>query len=267
MVMPVTSEAFASVRYGVPRWNPAWAVPEVPVPESDLHDDAINYLQAVLKFWAGRSPGNHRVFRNLGLRWVQEEPRAGFDPDLCLIQNAPKEEDGVLSSYALWRPDRPTPRLAIEVVSPSHPYKDYIDTPERAAASGVPELWVYDPLMKGPNVHGGPFLLQVFRTTEAGYTRVHAGPGPAYSPELDAFLHPTETRVASQAKLCISADREGRQPFLTGEEHREQERLTERQGRLAAEEARLAAQQARQAAEERVRELEEQLKWRGGGRE
>lgn len=258
MAMPdMTEAAFSSVCYGVPRWNPAWAVPEVPVLESDLHDRAINYLQAVLDFWAGHTPGSHRVFRNLGLRWVQEEPRAGFDPDLCLIKGAPKVEEGVLTSYALWQPDRPTPRLAIEVVSSNHPYKDYIDTPERAAASQIPELWVYDPLMKGPKVHGGPFVLQVFRTTDAGYTRVHAGTGSAYSPELDAFLHPTDSRLPSQAKLRISADREGNQPFVTAEEYQEHEKLKERQ-------ARLAERQGRLAAEERVRELEAQLRWSRG---
>jgi Uma2 family endonuclease len=42
------------------------------------------------------------------------------------------------------------PILAIEVVSPGHPYKDYVDTPERCAACGIGELWVYDPMLAGP---------------------------------------------------------------------------------------------------------------------
>jgi len=31
-------EQRAGVAYTAPRWSPDWAVPEVPVPESELHD-------------------------------------------------------------------------------------------------------------------------------------------------------------------------------------------------------------------------------------
>ena len=43
-----------------------------------------------------------------------------------------------LSSLRLWEPGLAPPIAALEVVSPGHPYKDYIDTPDRAAACGVP---------------------------------------------------------------------------------------------------------------------------------
>lgn len=259
--MKMTEMDFVSVRYGVPRWNPAWAVPEVPVPDNPLHDQAIEYLRKLLEFWAKGVAGEHRVFRNLGIRWIEHEPRSGFDPDLCLLPNAPREEDEKLTTLQLWR--HPTPRLAIEVVSPNHPYKDYVDAPERAAAAGIPELWVYDPEMKGLEVHGGPHLLQVFRTTDAGYTRLHGGPGPGYSPELEAYLHPTETEVASRARLRISHDPEGNNRWLTEEEYQKQQRLAAEVRERAAKQAQLAAEERVQAAEARVRELEAELKKRG----
>ena len=51
------------VRYHVPRWAPAWAVPEVPVPEPDTHDTAIDYLKALLFAWAARSGRNVKIAR------------------------------------------------------------------------------------------------------------------------------------------------------------------------------------------------------------
>ena len=139
------------------------------------------------------------------------------------------------------------------MVSPGHPYKDYIDAPERAAACGIKELWVYDPLLVGPKARGGPFLLQVWRAIESGYVLQHAGPGPAYSEELKAFLHPTETRAAEQAKLCISDDANGRVSWLTEAESEKRLRLLEEQ-RLADERSR------RLAAEQRILELESKLR-------
>ena len=50
-------ESMRAVRYTVPSWSPAWAIPEVPVPESQLHDQAIEYLRAVLLAWAARWTG------------------------------------------------------------------------------------------------------------------------------------------------------------------------------------------------------------------
>jgi len=34
-------DAVSAVRYTVPRWSPAWAIPEVLASESQLHDPAI----------------------------------------------------------------------------------------------------------------------------------------------------------------------------------------------------------------------------------
>lgn len=228
-----------SLSYGVPRWNPAWAVPDVPVPEAPSHDAAIDYLKALLTAWAMRMEGDHRVFRNLGLRWVPEEPRSGFDPDLCLVAGASELPDRA-RSLRLWLPGHSTPRLAIEVVSAGHPYKDYVDTPERAAAAGVPELWVYDPELLGPKARGGPFLLQIWESTQQGFVRTHAGQGPAYSSQLSAWLHPNRYAGPGSARLRISSNAEAGSFWLTP---------LERETQRADEQAQRADEQARRADE------------------
>lgn len=245
-----------AVRYPVPRWSAAWAVPEVPVPESDTHDAAIEWLRALLLAWVARTGRDIKVARNLAIRWVREEPRAGFDPDLCLVEPAPDRAQP-LSSLKLWLPEHAPPLLAIEVVSPGHPYKDYIDTPERCAACGVHELWIYDPMLEGPRSRGGPQLLQVWRRPERGsFERIHAGAGAAFSPALQAWLHPEPSRLPSGARLIISDDAEGRERWLSTEELA---RLEERRARAGEQRARSNEQQAR-AEEERARAEERQAR-------
>jgi Uma2 family endonuclease len=250
------------------------------VPESDTHDVAIEYLRALLLAWAARSGRSLKIARNLGIRWVQREPRAGFDPDLCVIEPAPPV-DVPLTSLRLWEPGHTPPLLAIEIVSPGHPYKDYVDTPDRCAASGVGELWVYDPMLKGPKAHGGPHLLQIWRRSDAGaFERCHAGSGPAYSPALEAWLHPNASQLPSAAQLVIAGDSEGRERWLTTEETeralrkrehalREQERVLREQERVLREREHTLREQERRehqaecaAFEARIAELEAKLRQR-----
>jgi Uma2 family endonuclease len=243
----------------VPRWRPEWAIPEVPVSESDTHDLAIEWLRALLVAWVERTGRNIKVARNLGVRWVREERRNGFDPDLCLLEPAP-DATQALHSLRLWQTDHPAPQLAIEIVSPGHPYKDYVDTPERCAACGVSELWVYDPMLAGPRARGGPHLLQVWRRrADGGFERVSAGSEPVHWPFANAWLHPCASPLPSGARLLISDDRAGRQLWLSNEQRA---RTAEQQARTAEQQARTAEQQARERLEhslKRQAELEEQL--------
>jgi Uma2 family endonuclease len=232
MAMSVQSPQL-EVRYAEPVWNPAWAVPEVPVPESDTHDLAIEYLRSLLLAWAERTARDVKVARNLGIRWVKEEPRCGFDPDLCVIE-PPPPRDRTLSSLRLWEPAHTAPKLAIEIVSSGHPYKDYIDTPERASACGITELWVYDPMLVGPKARGGPHLLQVWsRDTRGEFSRSHAGNGPAHSPFLNAWLLPAASKLPSDAKLKLSDDRNGNAVWPTELQLVEQKTARERELLLA----------------------------------
>ena len=243
MTMSQAEHGQFSVRYSVPRWNASWAVPEIPVPESDTHDLSIEYLRGVLLAWARRTARHVKLARNLGIRWVEQEPRAGFDPDLCLIEPPPPDR-GTLRSLCLWRPGHVAPRLAVEVVS-SHPYKDYIDTPERCAACGVAELWIYDPMMLGPKAHGGPYLIQVWCRDDSGNMhRIHAGSGPVYSPALGAWLHPVESDEPQEAQLRLADDATGRSFWPTLDEAAQQHVHAEKRRADAAEAelARLRAQ-------------------------
>jgi Putative restriction endonuclease len=259
MAQPVLDDAspLPTVTYTVPRWSPAWALPEVPVPEGDTHDAAIEWLRALLLGWVARSGRDVKVARNLGIRWEEGEARFGFDPDLCLIEPSPDRREP-LGSLRLWLPEHAAPILAIEVVSPGHPYKDYVDTPERCAANGVQELWIYDPMLVGPRARGGPYLLQIWRRREGTFERVFAGEGPVHCPLLGAWLRPQASRLPEGARLHLSDDAAGRERWLSAEERARLEarraRINEREARTSEQEARAAEQEAR-AAEQRIRAL------------
>ena len=105
--------------------------------------------------------------------------------------------------------------LAIEVVSTTNPNKDYVVAPDKYAASGTGELWIFDPLLAGPRAQGGPFRLQVWQRDDQGrLLRTYAGPGPATSRFLGAHLVVTD----DGSNLRIADDAEGTRLWLTGEE-------------------------------------------------
>ncbi len=266
-------DLLVTVTYSQPRWRSEWAVPEVPVPESNLHDLCIEYLRSLLLAWSERQRRDLLVARNLGIRWFEEEPRAGFDPDLCIIE--PPPPGGPPTSLRLWEPGHEPPWLAIEVVSSGHPYKDYLDTPARSAACGVRELWVYDPLLAGPRSSGGPFALQIWTRHGETMTRTHASSAPGYSPALDAWLvadvDPSAANrqhvgaaqsrqpPTTQTRLRITTAEVGGTPWPTLIESERQRAEAERQ-RAEAERRLTAAERSRaDAAEKEIRRLEREL--------
>jgi hypothetical protein len=168
------------------------------------------YLRDVLRFHVVTVGRDASVFRNLAVRVRRERPSVGFDPDLCLVEPAPPESES-LDSLCLWRPGHSVPRLTVEVVSPGHPHKDYVDIPARCASAGVEELIVFDPKLAGPASLGGPFLLQVWcRGKDGAFERVAAGSGPGWSQVLGAWLVPSENGA-----LRVAEDPEGARPWLT----------------------------------------------------
>jgi len=227
------------LRYEIRSEPDEWTLPEEPVPESRLHDLVIDHLKALLSAWAARAGREVMVARNLAIRWVRERPQIGVDPDLCLIEPPPPEGDA-LRSLQLWQPGHCGPVLAVEVVSLTHPSKDYGSVQDRYAACGAGELWVFDPLLAGPRVNGGPFALQLWRRSGEELERIYAGPGPARSPAVDGWLLVT----GAGKTLQICADPQGAQPWLT---------------ELEAERAQ------KEQALQRVRELEAQLQKLKGG--
>jgi len=219
-ILPVTMLARTSVslRYPVRPKPEAWVIPEGTVPESTAHDAAVLRIFLLLTEWAARQPGRVRVARNLAVRWFQEHPRSGIDPDLCVLDPAPEEMDKDLPSLCLWKPGHHVPRFCVEVVSTTHPNKDYVDVPERYASLGVSELLIFDPLLQGPRKLGGPVPLQLWRRDEAGtLERVHFGAEPVYSNELDGWF------IVSDRQLLIAEDRAGSRPWQTEVERQRDE--------------------------------------------
>ncbi len=216
------------------------------MPESTVHDEASELLKLLLAAWALRV-GNARVVRNLAVRWDAEHPRNGVDPDVSVLSPPPPGNPD-LRSVLTWEEGSSPPLLAIEVVSETNPHKDYVVAPDKYAACGVSELWIFDPLLSGPPSQGGPHRLQVWRREDGDLVRVYAGAGPVRSQVLGAYLVP----VAEGRKLRISDDAEGTRMWRTAEENERAEKEAER----AEKEAALA----------RIADLEAELARRESGR-
>jgi Uma2 family endonuclease len=222
------------VVYGVPR---GWELSEETMPESVAHRDAVTLLQALLLHWArGR---NVQIVANLAVRWDEAHPSIGLDPDVAVLSPPPPPDGEGLRSVRTWEQGHSAPLLAIEVVSTTNPKKDYVIAPDKYAASGTGELWIFDPLLAGPRNHGGPFRLQVWQRDEEGrLVRTYAGDGPGTTRVLGAHLVVTD----DGHKLRVADDAEGKTLWLTGEE---------------------AERAEKEAALARVAALEEALRRRG----
>ena len=229
------------VHYTVPRLRArGWELSEETMPESVVHDQAVELIKALLVAWAARA-ARALVVRNLAVRWDESHPQIGVDPDVCVLCPPPSEAAD-LRSVRTWVAGHEAPVLAIEVVSETNPAKDYAVAPDKYAASGVGELWIFDPLLAGPASHGGPLRLQVWRRRDDGdFVRIYAGAGPARSPLLGAWLVATD----EGRRLRVADDELATRFWLTAEE-----------AERAAKEAECAAKEAALA---RIAELEAQL--------
>lgn len=194
------------VVYGVPESLPGWELSEEKMPESDAHDETVELLEAILSWWA-RGRSDVQIARNLAIRWNRAAPRVGVEPDVCVLwPRPPRPESDVLARVRTWLPGHAPPRLAIEVVSDSDPRKDYAIAPDKYAASGTEELWIFDPLLAGPTAHGGPRRLQIWQRSEGGrFERTYEGEGPARSALLGAYAVVTD----EGRRLRIADDPEG----------------------------------------------------------
>jgi hypothetical protein len=209
------------------------------VPEAPLHDEVAQALKLLLCAWAARSTQQLRIARNLAIRWLQDHPTTGIDPDVCVL--APPPDDlNELGSLCLWKQGHFAPSLCFEIVSANHPHKDYADIQDRYAAMGTHELIVFDPLLAGPKSLGGPVPLQLWRRDAGGgFERLHFGDSPVYSEVLDAWV------IAQGRSLVIADDRAGK--------HRWQSEVELMTAQLAAEKA------ARESMERELAELKAKL--------
>jgi hypothetical protein len=268
MTVSISAQRLSGVRSLVPRDRPGWELSEETMPEAVLHDENVRFLWHILAAWAAEH-GPCLVVRNLAIRWDEERPQVGLDPDVAVIKPPPPEGDG-LRSLKTWNEGHQPPLLAAEIVSETNSRKDYLLAPEKYAASGTQELWVFDPLLCAPGYRGGPFRLQIWNRDERGdFVRTYAGDGPARSKALDAYL----VVVAGGRKLRLARDPAGMDLWLTAEEsqraakekeraEKEWERAEKERERAEKERERAAKEQeraAKEAAFARIRELEAEL--------
>lgn len=187
------------------------------------------------------------------VEWDPNDPRARVSPDMFLLDGqSPRIAPSI---WCTWEPGCDPPRLAMEIVSKKSRAKDYDLNPSRYAALGVEELAIFDADPRGEQA----FALQLYRRTSRGqFLRVYAGPGPAESKVLGAWLVVTD----GGAHVRLARDAAGADLVLIAEE-----RVKDAEGRAATAEERAAnaEEQARihreQAAalEVRLRELEARL--------
>jgi hypothetical protein len=220
--------ATVQLSYPVQKIPESWVLTEDKVPESFAHDEVVADLRDLLRDWVGRSPRQLRVARNLGVRFVEADPRIGIDPDLCVLEPPPPDALK-LGSLRTWLAGHVPPRLCFEIVSPNHPHKDYLHIQDRYAVMGTEELVVFDPLLCGPRSLGGPVLLQRWQRAGSLFERSHFGNDPVYSEVLGAWLLPSGMR------LGIADDREGTRPWATVAERGRAEKEREHEQRLALE--------------------------------
>jgi len=235
-----------------------WELPEETMPQSTGHAAAVKLMEAILDWWA-RSQPNTRVAHDLGIRWVEQYPNVGLDPDVSVFRPAPPTKpNGNLLTVRTWVPGHTLPILAIEVVSETNPRKDYEIVPKKYEASGTPELCIFDPFLAGPRGDDGrgPYRLQLWLRNEYGeLKRVYAGDGPVYSPTLNGYF----MTVDEGRKLRISSDEAGLQWWPTSDEVAWEAEAMERVAKEAERKAKEAAQKAEKEALARVAELEAQL--------
>jgi hypothetical protein len=226
------------LRYPVmPRFED-WVIPEGTVSESVPHNEAARTLELVLAGWATRRAEPVAIARNLAIRFYEDRPQLGIDPDVCVLMPPPPGFEE-LSSLCLWKPGHVAPPLSIEVVSRTHPNKDYTTIQDRYAAMGGQEVVIFDPLLAGPHAFGGPVPLQLWRRDAMGLLeRTHFGQGPAFSEVLGAWF------VPDGRCLAIADDREGQGRWQTNEERAHAEKEHER-----AEKERERAEKERERAQ------------------
>jgi hypothetical protein len=245
-----------AVRYPVRPRLDAWVLPEGTVPESIPHDAAAHRLKLLLDAWVARNSVPRTIARNLAIRWLEAAPRIGIDPDVCVLDPPPPGVNE-LGSLCLWKAGHVPPTICFEVVSRNHPHKDYAELQDRYAFIKARELVVFDPLLAGPQILGGPVLLQLWRRDAFGMLeRVHAGDQPVLSEVLGAWLVPTSTT------LEIAADREGSERWPTWEDQAIAERAEKERERAEKERERAEKERERAArleVEQRLAALERKL--------
>ena len=249
---PAPTEMVYELTLRPDRWT---LMDDPPMPDPVLQDQSTRTLVLVLEHRIATRGMNASTGAHLAVRWDHAHPTVGVDPDVYLVEPALAPDT---TSLRVWEAGRQPPRLAVEIVSQSTADVDYLDKPERYAASGTRELWIFDPQGFGPSVAalGGPYRLQVWRrVAKDKFKRIFAGEGPGYSRELGAWIVVT----SEGRELRLADDRAGTRLWPTAAEAERRAREVAETAREVAETAREAAETAREAAET-AREVERQAR-------
>ena len=236
--MTQSLEREVTVRYRIPGFSERWTIPEGTVPETAWHYERAEQLRTRAARGLERAGRLAIVYRNLAIRVREDRPQIGFDPDICVVEPPPPEAHAI-ESLKLWLPEHHPPRLVVELVSQSHPTKDYVEVPDACAAIGVEELVLFDPTRAGPRAHGGGSLVQIWRRgPDGGFERVSASDASTFSIVLGAWLIPN----AARRELLIADDPSGLGLWPTSEELAQTERAEKEAAlrRVAALEAELS---------------------------
>jgi hypothetical protein len=102
-------------------------------PETDHIQNWLAVLREMDHLGKGRI---EMVKKNQGLQTQLERLQASLEK----VQKSNLSLRDEVASLKLWHPGHVAPQLAVEVVSPGHPFKDYVTAPQKYAASGTFEL-------------------------------------------------------------------------------------------------------------------------------
>ena len=203
-------------------------------------------VQSTFEVRVAREGRDASILANVPLRWNGAHETIGVDPDVMWVEPA---LPAGMRSVLTWEPGVAPPRLAVEIVSRRTAYKDYVRGPDKYAASGTRELWVFDPEGYGrTDDERGPWVLQVWRRSRDTFRCVYRGDGPFRSKELGAWI------IVVGDLLRVADDEAGTTLWPTAHELAEHERARAEHERARAEhEASARTHAEHRALDERTR--------------
>ena len=122
--MSTSDPRLVTLRYAISRAHDDWTLSDATMPESRPHRQRAALVEQQLEGWARRSGRRMQVGANLAVRWDEQHPNVGVDPDVYVVEPPPPEGEEV-QSLRLWEPGHEPLLLAVEIVS-SRPSKDYV---------------------------------------------------------------------------------------------------------------------------------------------
>ena len=109
--MSTSDPRLVTLRYAVARAHDDWTLGDETMPEARPHHLGASLVEQQLEGWRLRSGRNVQVGCSLAVRWDEEHPSFGVDPDVYVVEPPPPEGD--VRSLPLWKPGHSPPRIAL----------------------------------------------------------------------------------------------------------------------------------------------------------